>query len=70
MEPIIINTKTLEIDGKIHELHYWPVTLETLITQHPDKQIYLYEPPIVVSETETINPTEWTPVDPIFAIII
>lgn len=81
MATTLIYERQLEINNKAYHVQHWPgTTLERLAAQHPNHDIYLYEPPIhtpptlVEGEdpiiTEPVYPTEWTPVDPIVAICI
>ena len=81
MATTLIYERILEINDSVYHVEHWPGTsLERLEAQHPNHNIYLYEPPIITTPilvegeepiiTEPVYPTEWTPVDPIIAICI
>ena len=80
MATTLIYDRILEINDKVYHVEHFPVELATLEAQHPNHDIYLYEPPIVTPpvliegeepvETPTVYPTEWTPVNPILAVVI
>jgi hypothetical protein len=80
MATTLIYDRILEIKDMVYHVEQWTGTVEALEAQHPNHDIYLYEPPIVTPpvlvegeepvETPTVYPTVWTPVDPIAAIVI
>ena len=80
MATTLIYEQIKEINDVVYHIELWPTTLEALEAQHPNHDIYLYEPPIVTNPileedkepiiTPIVYPTEWTPVMPIRAIII
>lgn len=81
MATTLIYERILEINDSVYHVNHWPgTTLARLVAQHPNHDIYLYEPPIITAPilvegeepiiTEAVYPTEWTPVDPIVAICI
>lgn len=80
MATTLIYERILELNGSTYTTSMWPGTLAQLEAQHPNHNIYLYEPPIITAPTlpegeepiitPTVYPSQWTPVDPIIAICI
>lgn len=81
MSYTLIYKQTLEIEGKEYHVQHFPGSLDRLIQAHPNHDIYVYEPEIVgtpvyneetgeIAPPTVTRPTEWTPVDPVPAIVI
>lgn len=81
MEYTLIYNQQEEINGKLYNIERFPGSLERLIQAHPNHDIYVYEPSIMgqssyneetgeITPPQITYPTEWTPVDPVCAIVI
>jgi hypothetical protein len=80
MATTLIYERIKEINGSTYHVEHWPGTLQALEAQHPNHDIYLYEPPIETAPilqdgeepviTPTVYPTTWTPVNPVIAIVV
>lgn len=77
----LIYNQQEEINGVTYQIQHYPGTVERLVLAHPNHDVYVYQAPIIglpvnneltgeITPPQVTTPTEWTPVDPVPAILV